>query len=99
MADFNPSTRTILLLISDPLMKDVLREALASEGYLIIVSSDVGAAVDRLRELRPDLLMTGPYINSMPGPVAADYLRTKRPGLPVLIVCVFMDEERVRARN
>jgi len=99
MADFKPADTTILLLISDPLMKDVLRDALASEGYLVTVASDVGAAVDRLRELRPDLLITRPYINSMPGPLAADYLRTKRPGLPVLIVSGFMDDERVRARN
>lgn len=99
MADFSPSNKTILLLVSDPLMRDVLKDALAGEGYLVVVSSDLGTAVDRLRELRPDLLITRPYINSMPGQIAADYLRTKRPGLPILIVSGFMEDDRVRDRN
>jgi DNA-binding response OmpR family regulator len=45
------------------------------------------------------LLITRPYINSMPGEMAANYLRSKRPGLPVLIVGGFMDDDRVRVQN
>jgi DNA-binding response OmpR family regulator len=99
MTDFSPSTKTILLLVSDPLMKVVIRDALTEAGYLVVTASELGAAVDRLREMRPDLLITRPYINSMPGQTAADYLRNKRPGLPVLIVSGFMDDDRVRDRN
>lgn len=96
MADFSPSNKTILLLVSDPLMRDVLRDALSSAGYLVVVASDLGEAVDRLREIRPHLLLTRPYISSMSGQTAADYLRTKRPGLPVLIVAGYMEDDRVR---
>ena len=46
--------------------------------------------------MRPDLLITRPYINSMAGQTAADYLRTKRPGLPVLVVSGFVEDDRVR---
>jgi DNA-binding response OmpR family regulator len=99
MMTFSPSSATILLLISDPLMKAVIRDALDNAGYQVLTAGDLGAAVDRLREVRPDLLITRPYINSMPGQTAADYLRTKRPGLPVLIVSGFMEDERVRDRN
>ena len=81
MATPSPFEATILLLISDPLMKDVIRDALDSAGYQVVTAVDLGAAADRLREVRPDLLITRPYINSMPGQTAADYLRTKRPGL------------------
>lgn len=96
MADLSPSNTTILLLVSDPLMRDVLRDALNSAGYLVVVASDLGEAVDRLREIRPHLLITRPYISSMSGQTAADYLRTKRPGLPVLITAGYMEDDRVR---
>ena len=65
MADLSPSNTTILLLVSDPLMRDVLRDGLNSAGYLVVVASDLGEAVDRLREIRPHLLITRPYISSM----------------------------------
>jgi CheY-like chemotaxis protein len=96
MSDFSPSNTTILLLVSDPVMRDVLRDALDSAGYLVVVAGELGAAVDRLREMRPDLLITRPYINSMTGQIAADYLRTKRPGLPIMIVAGYMEDDRVR---
>jgi CheY-like chemotaxis protein len=99
MAEFTPSDLTILLLVSDPLMRDVLRDALDVAGYLVVVTGDLGTAVDRLREMRPDLLITRPFINSMTGQVAADYLRTKRPGLPILIVTGYMEDDRVRDQH
>ena len=34
---------------------------------------DLGAAVDRLKRMRPDLLIVRPYINSMPGHMAAAF--------------------------
>jgi CheY-like chemotaxis protein len=99
MSDSSFSDATILLLVSDPVMRDVLHDALAGAGYLVTVASELGAAVDRLREMRPDLLITRPYINSMTGQIAADYLRTKRPGLPILIVTGYMDDDRIRDQN
>jgi DNA-binding response OmpR family regulator len=99
MGDTSPGNSSILLLISDPLMRTIMRETLERSGYLIVSAGDVGAAVDRLKELRPDLLIVSPYINSMTGHMAAHYLRTRFPGLPVLIVAGFMDDERVSDQN
>jgi DNA-binding response OmpR family regulator len=99
MTDFSPSNIAILLLVSDPLMKDVIRDGLVSGGYQVVTAEDLGVAVDRLREIKPELLITRPYINSMSGQQAAEYLRTKRPGLPVLIVSGFMEDDRVRDKN
>jgi DNA-binding response OmpR family regulator len=90
---------TILVLVSDPLMRTLLHETLERAGYLIVEAGDVGAAVDRLKEMRPDLLIVRPHINSMPGHMAAHYLRTRCPGLPVLIVGGFLDDERVRVQT
>jgi DNA-binding NtrC family response regulator len=80
-------------------MRAALREALESAGYLAITAGDLGAAIDRLQEIRPHLLVIPPYINSMPGHVAADYLRARHPGLPVLVVAGFMDDDRIRVQN
>ena len=93
--DFVPSEKSILVLDSNPLEQAVFRDALQSADYLVITASDLGEAVDRLNLMRPDLLLTCPYINSMSGPMAADYLRGRAPGLPVLIVAGFMNDDRV----
>ena len=66
---------------------------------LRISARDLGEAVDRLAELPPDLLIIRPYINSMPGSMAADYLRTKQHGLPVLIVAGFLENDRTKVHN
>jgi DNA-binding response OmpR family regulator len=99
MEDFSAPAANILLLDSESVMRAGLRDALESAGYLVVTASDLGEAVDRLTEMRPDLLITRPFINSMPGRTAADYLRSKQNGLPILIVAGFMDDDRVRVQN
>jgi DNA-binding NtrC family response regulator len=99
MKEFTASDAIILLLDSDLASRGVLREAIESANYLVITAEDLGSAVDRLQELHPDLLITRPYINSMPGRMAAHYLRTKHPGLPVLIVAGFMEDDRLQNPN
>jgi DNA-binding NtrC family response regulator len=89
----------ILLLVADPAMRSALDDALREAGYLVSAAGDLGTAVDRLKEMRYDLLITRPYVQSMPGHMAADYLRTKSPGLPVMIVGGFMDDDGVNALN
>jgi len=59
----------------------------------------LGAAVDRLHRMRPDLLIVRPYISSMPGHMAAQYLRTVSPGLAVLIVAGCISDERIHVQN
>jgi DNA-binding response OmpR family regulator len=86
-----PANSTILVLVSDPLMRTIFDETLQRAGYLVVTAGDLGSAVDRLKEMRPDLLLIRPYISSMPGHMAADYLRTKCPGL--------MDDDRVHVQN
>lgn len=97
--NLTPANSTILLLVSDPLMRTIFDETLQRAGYLVVAAGDVGSAVDRLKEMRPDLLIIRPYISSMPGHMAADYLRTKCPGLPVMIVAGLMDDDRIHIQN
>jgi DNA-binding response OmpR family regulator len=97
--DLHEPAAIIMLLDSERVMRASIRDALEEAGYMVITAGDLGKAVDRLEEMRPDLLITRPYINSMPGWMAAEYLRTRRNGLPVLIVAGFMEDDRTEVRN
>jgi len=99
MTETFPGNSTILLLASDPLMRTILHEALESAGYFVMTAANIGGAVDRLKEMRPDLLIVRPYIESMSGHMAANYLRTRCPGLPVLMVSGFLDDDRIRVQS
>lgn len=89
----------ILLLISDPDMRTVIGDILTTAGYLVLTASEIGAAVDRLKETTPELLIIRPYINSMPGHEAVKFLRTKSPGLRVLMVGGLIDDARLSYRD
>ena len=76
-----------------------MREVLERAGYVVAATGDLGVAVDRLKELTPDLLITRTFVNTMPGHDAAKYLRTKKPALPVLIVGGMLQDERLEYRE
>ena len=99
MTDSHSTHGIILLLDSDSTTRAILRDALSDAGYLVATANDLGMAVDRLQEMPPDLLIVRPYINSMSGHLAADYLRTKLAGLPVLIVGGFPEDDRLKHTN
>jgi DNA-binding NtrC family response regulator len=89
----------ILLLVSDPIIRSVLEETLEHEGYMVLATGDLGQAVDRLEEYRPELLITRTYVQSLSGHDAAMYLRTKWPKMRVLIVGGLLDDQRLQQRE
>ena len=98
MADHSLIKTTILLLVSDPLVRSVLEETLERAGYLVRATGDLGQAVDRLNESVPDLLITRTYVQSLPGHEAAMYLLTKCPTMRVLMVGGLLDDKRLKYR-
>jgi len=90
---------TILLLASDPVIRKAFSRALEAAGYSVLAVGDVGDAVDRLRDLTPDLLMVRHYTENMSGHEAAIYLRKKLPGIPVLMVGGLLDEAGLQDRD
>lgn len=89
---------TILLLVSDPVVRSVLEETLEREGYTVMAASDLGHAVDRLKESVPDLLITRSHVQNLPGHDAAIYLRKKCLKMKVLILGGLLDDERLQNR-
>ncbi len=94
MIDESGKNATILLLSSEPRARAGLRESLEHSGYLVMPASNLAVAVDALSSCPIDLLITHPYIDSMPGHEAAKYLRKKNPGMPVLIVAGLLEDDR-----
>ena len=90
---------TILLLVSDPIVRSTLKETLEHEGFTVVAAGDVGQAVDRIRECPPDLLITRTYIEGLSGHDAAMYLRTKCLKMKVLILGGLLDDERLQSRE
>jgi len=90
---------TILLLVSDPVVRSVMKEALEYAGYTVVATGDLGNAVDRLKEIEPDLLITRTYVEGLPGHDAAIYLRTKCVKMRVLIVGGLMEDDRLELRE
>ena len=90
---------TILLLVSDPVVRSVLKETLEHEGYTVLAAGDLGQAVDRLKECTPDLLITRTYVDGLPGHDAAMYLRTKCLTTRILILGGLLDDERLQSRE
>ena len=90
---------TIMLFCSDAVIRSALRETLEAQGYVVLPVGAVGEAVDRLRETRPDLLIIRTYVDNMAGHDAAKYLRTKRPGMRILMVAGLLDDDRISFRE
>jgi DNA-binding response OmpR family regulator len=89
---------SILLLVSAPILRLVVKETLEHAGYSVFAAGDLGTAVDKLKESKPDLLVISPYVEDMSGYDAATYLRTKCPGVPVLVMSGLMDDDRIQNR-
>jgi CheY-like chemotaxis protein len=90
--------KSILLLVSDSLVLSVMQEVLEREGYVVLPATNLGSAVDLLKDCTPDLLITRTYISGMPGHEAAKYLRNKCPHMRVLMVGGLLEDDRLQYR-
>jgi DNA-binding NtrC family response regulator len=87
---------TILLVSSESVVRSVLREVLERAGHIVLATDNLGTGVELLAECPVDLLMTHPYIESMPGYEAAKYLRARNPRMAVLVVAGLLNDDRIR---
>jgi len=94
----SPMQSTILLLISEPLVRLVIQELLERAGYLVMSTGDLGTAVDRMGECKPDLLVISPYVETITGHQAAKYLQSRCLSMRVLMVAGLLDDDRLQYR-
>jgi DNA-binding NtrC family response regulator len=93
-----PMQSTLLLLISEPLVRLVLQELLEKAGYLVMATGDLGTAVERVGEAAPVLLIISPYVETISGHQAAKYLQSRSPHMQILMVAGLLDDDRLQYR-
>jgi DNA-binding response OmpR family regulator len=98
MPEKSPMETTILLLSSEPVVRQVMREVLERAGYVVMATGDLGVAVDRMNEAKPDLLIISPYVESISGHEAAKYLHSRCPDMRVLMVAGLLADDRLQYR-
>jgi CheY-like chemotaxis protein len=89
---------TILIVDDQAVVRDVVRQALESHGYRLLVAAS-GAEALQMSEEYPgtiDLLITDVVMPRMSGPALAEALRTARPGLRVLFFSGSAAEDATR---
>jgi DNA-binding NtrC family response regulator len=94
----SPMVTTILLLISEPLVRVVIEESLERAGYMVMATGDLGAAVDRIGEATPDLLIISPYVETITGHQASQYLQSRCPSMRILMVAGMLADDRLQYR-
>lgn len=98
MPSKSPMQTTILILISEPLVRQVIREVLERAGYFVMATGDLGTAVDRLGEATPDLLIVAPYVETISGNQAAQYLQSRCLSMRILMVAGLLADDRLEYR-
>jgi CheY-like chemotaxis protein len=94
----SPMETTILLLISEPLVRLVIQELLERAGYLVMATGDLGTAVDRTSECKPDMLIISPYVETITGHQAAKYLQARCLNMRILMVAGLLADDRLQYR-
>lgn len=97
------STKTILLVEDDDVVRQLTVEVLEAFGYRVHALRDAASALDVLRtEQRVDLLMSDIGLPGMDGRALVMAARQLRPTLPVLFASGYNERElleEVRARD
>ncbi|MDP8974682.1 MAG: response regulator transcription factor [Actinomycetota bacterium] len=71
----------------DTVVQDIIRRALAREGYRVLTVSDGVAALAILEQTSPDLIILDIYLPDLDGRrVVQEYRQRPRPHAPILVI-------------
>jgi DNA-binding NtrC family response regulator len=76
----------ILVIDDDPLLLDTLREILTEGGFDTLAETDARAALSRLTEFRPDVVITDVKMPGLDGFALLREVREREPELPVILL-------------
>ncbi len=98
MTAFQPSKPvTILAVDDDRSVLDLLRETLDAAGYRVLAATGGWEAIREFESGEDvELLLTDVIMPDLTGPVLAERLRAKKPGLRVLFISGFHDADLVQ---
>jgi len=76
-----------------------MKEALEDAGFVVLATGSFGTAINKVDDCKIDLLITHPYVETIPGHEAVKYLRARNLGMPVLVVAGLLDDDRLKYRE
>jgi CheY-like chemotaxis protein len=77
-------TPTVLVVDDDPMVREMAQTSLLRAGYRVLVARDGGEALERLRELAPDLILTDVFMPNLDGIELLAATRGRADGPPVI---------------
>jgi two-component system OmpR family response regulator len=77
---------TVLIADDEPAIVDLLAQFLEDEGYEVECASDGLAALEKTRQLRPDLVIADVMMPKMDGFELLDHLSSDGHGVPVILM-------------
>ena len=79
------STRTILVVDDEPILRETLVEELRDEGFRVVAAADGRAAVERFRQDQPDLVLLDLMLPELSGIEVCRIIRAES-GVPILML-------------
>jgi CheY-like chemotaxis protein len=83
---------SVLIVDDEEVVRTFVQRVLREAGYETVTASDGPEAIDAVRRMEPDLLLTDVHMPQMSGDELARQLRQTRPGLKVLYLTGFSDQ-------
>ncbi len=85
---------TILVAEDDPGVRSLIVSFLRLQGFTVLEAEDgeIALTISAHHDYAIDVLLSDVVLPKRPGPVLADILRRKRPGLPVVLMSGFTDD-------
>ncbi|MEQ8310247.1 MAG: response regulator [Sphingopyxis sp.] len=85
---------TILLVEDEDMVRAVAERALARAGYTVVAAAQGEEGLERFAEMeKVDLVISDVVMPTMDGPTMVRAMRAKRPGLPVLFMSGYAEEQ------
>jgi DNA-binding NtrC family response regulator len=90
----------LMVVDDDSVARQTMKDILTDEGYEVIVAEDGERAAEKLEQRRPQLLLTDLEMPRMRGEALIETVRTRYPGLPIVVLTsrLAIDAERAAAR-
>ncbi len=86
--------KKILVMDDDPTIADLLREALADEGYETYMTTQSLRFYDALREHKPDLILLDLMMQYLDGRDELRLMEMAELKVPVIVVTAFLDANK-----
>jgi two-component system cell cycle sensor histidine kinase/response regulator CckA len=87
-------TGTILLVEDEDMVRTIAERALARQGYTVLAAENGEAALEKIDGVdRPELVISDVMMPVMDGPTLARAIRQRFPGIPILFMSGYAEEQ------